>query len=587
MDMLALGSRVASEQADGPFRFGEVVPTELSIDTHGTWETLDTGDRVWRLRVASRGAFSLMLLFSSFRLPEGGELFAYDDEREFVRGAYTHLNNPLEGRFAIQPIPGQGVTLEYYHPEGAERAELRLASVVHDYRDAFGYTRLRGGGLGASEACEVDIACPEGMGWGEQAKSVVRITASTGICCSGVLLNNTAGDGAAIVLTAAHCLDLDDAVFTFNFDRPTCGSGAPPTNQTVMGSKSLVMDDDLDLNLVRLNTAPPAAYDVRYAGWDRTDVIPTDTVGIHHPRGDAKKISIDTHPPTISTTFWNLANWETGVTEGGSSGSPLFEPVHQRAIGHLIMGASICAAPVNDFYGRFSERWQLLAPYLDPVNTGQLTTDLLDPSTLPPPTFGATGFLRSVHPLSPGTRPDQTLSGSGFTSGAQVSVDGTLLPAADLCFQGSASLQLNLPLLDIGTHSLTVTDGANSQTISFDVVAPPAPLFQVGVGDIDQPIFSFVPTPFTYVGAPGDMQMCLVSNALAPSVLPGLVSLEIGNNFSDLRHCLIMTVPAVGHVTRTDMLSLLPLTAYYGQTISVNSGFPVPVSNLQGGVFNF
>ena len=585
LDMLALGAGVAAEPADGAFKFGKVIPTDISIETHGTWQPLGNGDRVWRLRLSSRGAFSLMLAFSRFRLPEGAELFAYDDAREFVHGAYTHLNNQLSGQFAIQPIPGEGVTLEYYHPDGAQKPELSIASMVHDYRGAFGYEQLRSGGLGASDACEVDVACPQGAGWQEQAKAVVQITTNTGICCSGALMNNTAGDGAALVLTAGHCTNLDMAVFTFNYDRPLCASGPPPTSDTILGSKSLVMDTDLDFNLVRLNTPPPAAYDVRLAGWDRSDLIPTNVVGIHHPRGDAKKISIDVDAPTKSSTFWNLAIWEEGATEGGSSGSPLFAP-NGRAIGHLIKGASTCSTPVNDFYGRLAERWELLSPYLDPLNTGQLTTDVLDPTTLPTPSFAVTGFHYEILPVSPGSRPDQTLSGSGFANPA-VTVDGNALAVQDVWFQGPSTIQLNLPILNIGMHMLTVSDGASSQTISFDVATPTVPIFQVGLGDLDQALFSFIPTPFTFVGPPGDLQLCVVSNSLLPSLLPGLVELEIGNGFSDLRSCLMMSIPGTGHVTQNEILMLVPSAAYFGQTLSLQAGFPVPTSNLQGGVFNF
>ena len=586
VDMLALGARVVQEPTDGPFRFAEVLPAELSIDTHGEWEDLADGDRVWRLRVTSRGAFSLMLTFSSFRLPEGAELFVYDDTREFVRGAYTHLNNKLTGRFAIQPTPGEALTLEYYHPQGAERPELTVSSVVHDYRGVFGYAQLRNGGLGASQSCEVDVACPQGAGWQEQAKAVVRITHPSGICCSGTLVNNTAGDGAAIVLTARHCLDLDDAIFTFNFDRPMCDMGAPPTTDTVMGSTRLASDVDLDFNLVLLSAPPPAAYDVRLAGWDRTDVIPSNTVGIHHPSGDAKKISIDADAPTKSTTFWNIAVWDEGVTEGGSSGSALFAP-NGRLVGHLIMGASDCSAPVNDFYGRLAERWDMVAPYLDPLGTAQMTTDTLDPGSLPTPAFNVAGFMSEVFPISPGTRFDEPLSGSGFTAATTIAIDGTPLAAASYLWQGASTLQLDMPLLDIGTHMLTASEGASTQTISFNVATPSEPIFQVGTGDLGQAIFSFVPTPFTYVGGSGDMQLCLFSLSNLPSILPGLVTLEIGNNFMELANCAMITIPSTGHFTVNESLNLQPLTAYFGQTVSLNSGFPVPVSNLQSGVFNF
>jgi hypothetical protein len=43
------------------------------------------------------GAKSLALVFERFQLPAGGELYVYDDARRDVRGAYTELENRLDG----------------------------------------------------------------------------------------------------------------------------------------------------------------------------------------------------------------------------------------------------------------------------------------------------------------------------------------------------------------------------------------------------------------------------------------------------------------------------------------------------------
>src|SRR5689334_25211353 len=58
---------------DVPFRFGATLPVDLGLDNAGTWTTLPGGDRDWRLRVASHGAFSLGLLFSQYQLPPGAQ----------------------------------------------------------------------------------------------------------------------------------------------------------------------------------------------------------------------------------------------------------------------------------------------------------------------------------------------------------------------------------------------------------------------------------------------------------------------------------------------------------------------------------
>ena len=72
--------------------------------------------------------------------------------------------------------------------------------------------------------------------------------------------------------------------------------------------------------------------------------------------------------------------WDRGTTEGGSSGSPLFDR-NKRVIGQLHGGFGQCTN-VNDWYGRLSTSWRgggtsasRLADFLDPLSTGAMTLD--------------------------------------------------------------------------------------------------------------------------------------------------------------------------------------------------------------------
>ena len=115
------------------------------------------------------------------------------------------------------------------------------------------------------------------------------------------------------------------------------------------------IDGGSDFQLVQINTAIPSYYNVYYNGWDRSGSSSSSGVGIHHPAGDIKKIS--TYSSTLSSSTWNgsgyigatNAHWRTswisttngyGVTEGGSSGSPIFNS-SGRILGTLT-GGSTC-----------------------------------------------------------------------------------------------------------------------------------------------------------------------------------------------------------------------------------------------------
>ena len=70
--------------------------------------------------------------------------------------------------------------------------------------------------------------------------------------------------------------------------------------------------------------------------------------------------------------FWRISKWDKGVTEPGSSGSPLFDS-NGLVIGHLFGGESSCSKSKSpDYYGALSKDWLLstnpINKYLNPLN---------------------------------------------------------------------------------------------------------------------------------------------------------------------------------------------------------------------------
>ena len=53
-----------------PLKVGVLLPTDLTIDNAGSWNTLPDGKRVWRLQVQAKDAIALMLSFRDFYIPE-------------------------------------------------------------------------------------------------------------------------------------------------------------------------------------------------------------------------------------------------------------------------------------------------------------------------------------------------------------------------------------------------------------------------------------------------------------------------------------------------------------------------------------
>jgi PKD repeat protein len=141
-----------------------------------------------------------------------------------------------------------------------------------------------------------------------------------------------------------------------------------------------------------LNDEIPKTYGVYYNGWDWSGEGGDEGIGIHHPEGDLKMVSTYTDElissdylgvnPNPEGKYWKVTWAETenghGVTEGGSSGSPIFNE-EGYVVGALSGGRASCSATDKpDFYGKFSYSWESngntperqLKPWLDPINSG-------------------------------------------------------------------------------------------------------------------------------------------------------------------------------------------------------------------------
>lgn len=394
---------VAADKAR-PFRFGQGLEVAIGVEQGGEWLDLADGRRLWRVRVESPGAYSLNLIFDRFQLPEGAELYVYNDLGA-VRGAFNADFNQPHGLFATEPLAGDALTLEYVEPQDGDFGALRLSEVIHAYRDILASeddgkaSHAAAGTQKMSGACNINVNCPLGANWQDQKRSSARLIMG-GVLCSGALINNTAQDSKQYFLTANHCYSGNPAtwVFNFNYESATC-NGTSGTASTVSGSQLRVKSPQADFCLVEITPDIPANFGVYFSGWSRSTTPATTSVGIHHPQGDIKKICQDTDN-AIASNFggapcWRVASWEQGVTEGGSSGSPLYDQ-NKRIVGQLYGGQATCSFLFNDYYGRFDVSWNSgLAQYLDPLGSGAMVLDGINDNQGSVPTTYCTGKVSS------------------------------------------------------------------------------------------------------------------------------------------------------------------------------------------------
>ena len=321
-----------------PLKVGVLLPTDLTIDNAGSWNTLPDGKRVWRLQVQAKDAIALMLSFRDFYIPENGKLFIYSSDKTHLIGAFTHHTNPPTKEYATEFLAGDKIILEY-EAGISENEHPRIAI------DAVGY----------------------------------------------------------------HCIDLDIPVteknlnkytFYFHFEHTGCENNSSIASyRTITGCKKIAgipLDGGSDGLLLLLNQTIPEHYNAYYNGWDRSNTAAQSGVGIHHPSGDYMKISTFNKVARTSTWYgidnikgapnahWNVVFEQTAnghaVTEGGSSGSPLFNQ-NKQIVGTLSGGSSSCEKPNGaNTYGKLYYHWDQypnkdntsrMDIYLDPNHTGK------------------------------------------------------------------------------------------------------------------------------------------------------------------------------------------------------------------------
>ncbi len=467
-----------------PYRFGIELPVDLNPTNCGEWFEVGR-ERVWRVRIESQEAFSLHVLFDTFALVPGGRLYAYvDDPRVPVEGPITARANRPDGYHATAPLPGGALTIEYIEPIDGPRGVFNIERLVHAYRDAFGFAAngAMAGTAGASAPCHVNVACPEAQNFYDVRAAVAKLILGGG-SCSGSLLNNTKQDGDSLFLTANHCkqnsgVPTGQWVFLFNYESPTCIGSSGPATDSVAGATLIANSTLTDFCLVRINPPIQPTFYPYFEGFDASDAAITETATIHHPAGDVKKFSRDTDPPNSMTTtllgasmdVWNIAKWEIGFLEPGSSGAPLFDQ-NKRAVGQLWGGAtaSSCANPIDSYYGRFATTFgnSAVAAALDPLGTGALTMPGIDGT-----------LVLSVDLAAVGVTAPATVEVGEFVQVARdVQTVGTYPPATfgyQIRISSDTTIDASDLVIDAGTSA---SYGLDASEIQIPLSTPPGDYF--------------------------------------------------------------------------------------------------------------
>lgn len=400
MAVLAEDAQREAEQGKGATRIGVIQDLDESIvvygdaASHGIWQAVPGGGRLWSVAVLSPDALGLRIHFASIELPLGARVVVYNPENSSE--AYGPYFGPSSGREDLWSATcfSESAVIECFVPAASDLSavNIEIDQVVHNYV-TFGDLPWAKVARGAG-ACNLDVTCYSN--WQTTSYGVGGVGSVGGngsfFCTGSLLADSDPNTNIPYFLTANHCVGTQSQASSVEiywlYQTSTC-NGTPPSPasvpRTTGGAQLLATttaNSGTDFCLLRLNNN--AANGVSYLGWSSSEApIGTPTVCIHHPSADFKRITFGdvTNVPESSLSSrprdrYHQSSWRPnlGVTEPGSSGSPLFNEITQQVIGQLWGGPSSCSPSSTklDYYGRFDVSYPLISDYLGMPSTGTI-----------------------------------------------------------------------------------------------------------------------------------------------------------------------------------------------------------------------
>lgn len=379
----------------GPLRVGvvrSVGPHSLSV-TGGSAVCTGTseGKNVWTLAIQSPQAYGIRVHFTNFDAGPGS-LLVYSEgiDQLIVRGPYIRKGPNGSGDFWTASLPGDTVFIE---ATGTEAPCFEIAEIVHFDWDLAAFGQEYGSQAPAELGCHLDVMCetdpPVNVPARQATGQMNFVSGGSNYICTGTLLNDLDGETyVPYFLTAYHCLSTQAEVSSLEvvwfWQSDYCGGPQPTyaelertTGGTLLETDDT--DDGCDMTFIRLTDDLPGG--IAFAGW--TTARPASGIGIHHPNGDYKRVTFLSDVGDCGgCTFcgdpfdYDYYDMDNGITEGGSSGSGVFNSSGQLAgqlRGHCCIYAS-CAGEDLDCgnvdehvatYGEFETTYPIIQHWLE------------------------------------------------------------------------------------------------------------------------------------------------------------------------------------------------------------------------------
>ena len=324
------------------------------------WTALDDGSIAGAVSVTSPGAQALRAAIRA-ELGSGGEIRFFDENaadgntgqvsasQDFPVVTREDFYDDGEPEILWSPtVEGDTIGIEITLPsrEALSEFSLSIEQVSHIYvpMESLGY-------VPKELECpnHIDVQCSVGRFARNVDRAVARINYvmdGGSYVCSGTLLNDSEADTfIPYFITANHCVSTGTVARTVEaewfWQRASCGNASIDSRHTTTfgGTDLLETSVAQDSTLLRFKSSLPGG--LFYSGWSADPIShPTQVYGIHHPDGAVKKFlagrtirygdgriceDLENDIGCFTVRDGIVVAWSDGTTEGGSSGSGLFD----------------------------------------------------------------------------------------------------------------------------------------------------------------------------------------------------------------------------------------------------------------------
>jgi|GEM_PF-2653402 len=449
---------VLDSNKQNDYRFAVPLPFNLTTDNSGRWTSLPGGDRLWQLGVRLESALSLNVFLSELELPSGSKLFIYSPDHEHYLGDFV---GKVGDSFATTPIAGNRLIIEFYEPaEAYGQGHIKLERV------GYGYRSIQPGGhlFGYASECSAEPGTNNNSVSNALNATVLIMTRYGTSLRTGVMVNNSGPTLQPFLLTSAVAEDEETEGWCFIFSRNNVGSKEGEAEwlgeHVIRGAEVVQSYSNPNMSLLRLSEMPNPQWNTYYSGWQLGE--PSGEVfNVHYPKGDLARIGLKDEAAPQANFKIAIRDWDEGVTECASIGSPLFTS-NGRILGIMDSGNAMCHNNGTDIFTRLSAAWagpDGLKNYLDPKNHSQ---------------FGLEGRPGEQDPEV--ETPESSVTGV-YPNPSQTFVNFTIKKGYKLT---------KVVIMDATGAELPVEFTTDARGISFDRLSPGVYLVQLWIGDLPE-----------------------------------------------------------------------------------------------------